>query len=130
MQTVLIVEDQPDCAVPLARMLEGSGYRALVAEDGRVAIGFMQALVPNLVLLDILLPSMDGFEFLSAIRPSPQYARTPVVAYTALRDPETRQRLNQLGVCDVLHKGAAQYQDVLQSVRRTIGQPGEEKDPN
>ena len=122
MKTVLIVEDHADCAEPLAKMLGHSGYRALVAEDGHAALGFMQTLVPHLVVLDVMLPQMNGLEFLAAIRPLPAFAQLPVVAFTALGDHETHRKLTALGVRKVLRKGEADFDQVLRSVRLELGE--------
>lgn len=122
MKTVLIVEDHADCAEPLAKMLGHSGYRALVAEDGHEAIGFIKTFLPHLVLLDVMLPEMNGLEFLAAIRPLPAFAQLPVVAFTALSDHDTHRELLALGVRKVLRKGEADFDQVLQSVRLELGE--------
>ena len=128
MKTVLIVEDHHDCAEPLARMLGHCGYRALVAEGGRQAIGFMNTIVPDLVLLDVMLPGMNGVEFLQAVRIHRLFAELPVVAYTAMSDVETHRRLIELGVRRVLQKGTDSFGDVLESVKLAIGEPRDEGD--
>ena len=122
MKTVLIVEDHADCAEPLAKMLGHSGYRALVAENGHEAIGFIKTFLPHLVVLDVMLPQMNGLEFLAAIRPLPAFAQLPVVAFTAHSDHETHKKLTALGVRKVLRKGEADFDQVLRSVKLELGE--------
>jgi CheY-like chemotaxis protein len=130
MKTVLIVDDHQDCAEPLARMLGHCGYRALIAEGGRQAIGFMNTIVPDMVLLDVMLPGMNGVEFLEAVNCYPRFAKLPVVAYTVMSDVETHRRLIELGVRRVLQKGTDSFGDVLESVKLAIGEPRDEGDEN
>jgi len=83
MKTILVVDDAPNI-VELVRMyLEGAGYATLVATDGRSAVELHRKHRPDLVILDVMLPGMDGFEVCRAIR---READTPVVMLTARTD--------------------------------------------
>jgi CheY-like chemotaxis protein len=92
---VLVVEDDAGVRAVLRRALEGEGWSVSEAEHGRAALARMAQRVPNLVLLDLMMPEMNGFEFLEALRERAAWRGVPVVVITAkdLTDEE-RRRLN------------------------------------
>ncbi len=79
MKRVLVVDDQPDCSEPMARLLRLCGFSTAIAADGRAALGLLDKFGPNLVLLDLAMPGMDGFEFLRVVRGMPQWTDLPVM---------------------------------------------------
>jgi len=81
---VLIVEDHDDSRDMLRQMVESFGAAVLTARDGREAMSLVSKAVPDLVLLDLLMPGMDGFEFMEYLRERKHPARIPVIAVTAL----------------------------------------------
>jgi two-component system, cell cycle response regulator DivK len=81
--TVLIAEDAPDILDILARLLQRSGYRVIETSNGREALASLQAERPDVVLLDLSMPVVDGWDALSAIRALPDGEQLPVVAVTA-----------------------------------------------
>src|ERR687886_2128274 len=83
MATVLIVDDRPANREYLATLLGYGGHRLLQAADGAEALATARAEHPALVIADILMPTMDGYEFVRQLRADPAVARTPVVFYTA-----------------------------------------------
>jgi signal transduction histidine kinase/CheY-like chemotaxis protein len=118
---VLVVDDDPAMREMLRRSLEKAGLAVLEADDGRAALAEIARQRPALVLLDLMMPVMDGFEFLRELRATPQGRAIPVVVLTA-RDltPEDRQRL-QGQVAHVLGKGAYSRDALLQEVRELVG---------
>jgi DNA-binding response OmpR family regulator len=83
MKTILVVDDAPNIVELVRIYLEGAGYATLVATDGRSAVELHRKHRPDLVILDVMLPGMDGFEVCRAIR---READTPVVMLTARTD--------------------------------------------
>jgi two-component system, cell cycle response regulator DivK len=81
--TVLIAEDAPDIRDILARLLQRSGYRVIETSNGREALASLQAERPDVVLLDLSMPVIDGWDALSAIRAFPGGKQLPIVAVTA-----------------------------------------------
>jgi two-component system, cell cycle response regulator DivK len=81
--TVLIAEDAADIRSILARLLQQSGYRVIETKNGQEALTSLQGEWPDVVLLDLSMPVVDGWETLSAIRALPGGAQLPVVAITA-----------------------------------------------
>src|SRR3954467_6184036 len=82
--TILIAEDHPDSREALRALLEAFGYRILVAVDGREALQIALAEQPDLVLMDIMMPEMDGFEATRTLRRDARTANMPIIAVTAM----------------------------------------------
>jgi two-component system, cell cycle response regulator DivK len=88
LKTVLVVEDYADSRLMLGRLLELSGYRVLEAADGREAVRVAELECPDLVLMDLQMPVLDGFTATSLIRRIESTCCIPVVAVSALCSPE------------------------------------------
>jgi len=101
---VLVVDDDPDMAVFLARLLEGEGMVADTVFGGDAAVVYVMATPPDLVLLDVLMPGVDGFEICERLKADPASAMIPIVLVTALEDPESRVRGIRAGADDFLSK--------------------------
>ena len=101
MTTILVADDDASIRQTLALFLEGKGYRVLVAEDGEEAVALARAEEPDLILLDIRMPRLDG---LAALRALKEEVRAPVIMITALDDMESTIRSLQLGAYEFLTK--------------------------
>jgi PAS domain S-box-containing protein len=118
--TILIVDDLPANRRVLATQLGGEGYRLLEAADGREGLAVAQAEHPDLVITDVLMPVMDGFEFVRRLRIEPATRTTPVVFCTAhYGEREARELALSSGVAYVLTKPMAAA-DVLTVVGRAL----------
>ena len=80
---ILIVEDEPGVAVAIQYLMEQQGYRVLVAERGEDALDLIYKYKPNLILLDIMLPGISGWEVCEIIRLNPDYRNIKIVFLTA-----------------------------------------------
>jgi CheY-like chemotaxis protein len=89
---VLLVEDNPDAAESMTLLLEGLGHQIRVVPDGPTALSTAQADVPDLMLVDIGLPGMDGFEVVRRAKRDPALRGTTVVALTGYGSLEDRRR--------------------------------------
>ena len=85
-KTILIVDDVPANLAVMSRHLEDHGYRAVVAQSGAEALERAELVRPNLVLLDVLMPGIDGFETCRRLKASPTTRDIPVIFMTALTD--------------------------------------------
>jgi adenylate cyclase len=118
---VLVVEDNVTDREMMRRLLVGEGWEVTVAVNGREALDCLERDHPDLVLLDLMMPEMDGFEFLAEFRKDSKFASTPVIVVTAADlSPADRHRLNG-GVEYILEKAAFSRQDFLRQIRSLIG---------
>ncbi len=104
MSTVLIVDDDPTAREALVAILEGEGYELHLAKDGIRALQMLNQLQPDLILLDVMMPGMTGFEVCQQIRATPALAEVPIILLTALDDPGSRLRGIESGADDFLSK--------------------------
>jgi CheY-like chemotaxis protein len=122
----LVVEDDPATRDLLRRTLEKDGWRVAEACDGRAALDAIAKDRPDLILLDLMMPEMDGFEFLTELRQHPEWRTIQVVVVTAKDlSEEDRLRLNGsmlLGGCvkQVLQKGKFNRDELLRDVRNLV----------
>jgi DNA-binding response OmpR family regulator len=82
-QTILVVDDNRDNVEILSTFLESRGYRVSSAEDGKSALAKLEEVNPDLVLLDVMMPGMDGWQVCRTIKRHPEYGSTRVVMVTA-----------------------------------------------
>ena len=102
-KTVLCVDDEPSNLQVLKQILQGD-YRLLFARDGRRAIELAQIERPDLILLDVMMPDMDGYEVCRTLKADKRLARMPVIFVTALSDVEDEARGLELGAVDYICK--------------------------
>ena len=103
-RSILIVEDEKEIRDLLVHYLRKEGFQPLVAQDGEEGLSKARAEKPDLILLDILLPKMDGLELLRKIRADREIARTPVAMLTAKGDETDRIVGLELGADDYIPK--------------------------
>jgi PAS domain S-box-containing protein len=102
--TILVVDDVAANRDTLRELLEPEGYRLLEAADGPAALQLAAATPPDLVLLDVMMPGMDGFEVCRRLRAHPQLAEVPVIMVTALDDRASRLAGLEAGADDFITK--------------------------
>jgi PleD family two-component response regulator len=105
MANILIVDDHFDTCDTLRRLFQRYGWCAACTTDARSAPDQLHQLQPDVVLLDVMMPEVDGFGVLAAIRADPRIADTPVVMYSALSDEKTKTRARAAGANDYVTKG-------------------------
>jgi signal transduction histidine kinase/DNA-binding response OmpR family regulator len=117
---VLVVDDDATLRQLLRRMLEPEGYTIVEAENGLAALERLRSVLPSVVLLDLMMPEMDGFEFVAEFRRHDAWRGIPIVVITA-RDlsREDRERLNGY-VQRILQKGAHGREELLAHVRDLV----------
>ncbi len=127
---VLIVEDNPANMKLVADLLRGDGHDVLQAEDGNAAVRLAREERPDLILMDIQLPGMDGLTATRAIKRDPATAHIPVIALTAFVMKEDDRLARDAGCIDVITK-PIQYRKLLQIVRsyaRSEERPASERE--
>jgi len=118
--TVLVVEDDPASRAISSRMLERAGWQVETAVNGKEALERVAEKVPELILLDLMMPGMDGFEFASRLRSNPKWRAIPIVVLTA-KDitAEDQRRLNGC-VERILQKGGSSQEALLAQVAQLV----------
>jgi len=119
-QTVLVVEDEPQTRELLRRALEKEGWRVLEAANGKLGLEQLDGTIPGLILLDLMMPEMDGFAFMEALQQRKKEEQPPVFVITA-KDltAEDHRRLNG-GVERIIQKGAISQEQLLEMVRSAV----------
>jgi len=102
--TVLIVDDEPRALTLLRNVIEPEGYRVVSAQDGATTLTLATAERPDVILLDVMMPGMDGYETCRRLRATPVLATVPILLLTALDDRDSRLRGLDAGADDFLTK--------------------------
>ena len=105
MANVLIVDDDVQGSAALARLLEGEGHHAECVPNAGGAITHLRNHDPDLVLLDLSMPKVDGLDLLDALVAEPRFAHLKFAIYSGRNDSDTVKAAKQLGVCEYLVKG-------------------------
>ena len=116
MAAILVVDDEIDGTDAVVQVLRAAGHMVRVARDGEEAIGAVSESKPDLIVLDMMMPRMDGLSFLGVLRSYLGWQLVPVVLQTAYPENVRTVEAERLGVRDVLMKG----QIPLAEVRRRI----------
>ncbi len=117
---VLIVEDDASTREMMRRLLQREGWQVSEAENGRVALEQVAKHTPDLVLLDLMMPELDGFEFASLLRQQETWREIPIVVVTA-KDIADEDHLRLYGLVErVLQKEASTYEDLLSEVSELV----------
>ncbi len=108
---VLVADDQPHNIGLVEKILQSGRCQVLTASNGREALEMFYQHEPDLVLLDVLMPEMDGYEVCQKIKQDEQYQLTPIIMITALQEPEAKIRGLEAGADDFLNKpfGVAEF---------------------
>lgn len=118
--TILIVDDQPIGLLSLQGFLDTPEYELLLASDGYEALALAQRHSPDLILLDVMMPGIDGFEVCRRLRADPALAEVPVVMITALDDAQSRLTAIEAGADDFISKpfNSAELQARVRTIAR------------
>lgn len=122
---VLVVEDDEPTRTMLVRTLDERGWDTLEASDGATALEIVEDVRPGVVLLDLMMPQMDGFEFLAEFRKSERNREIPVVVLTAKELSEEDRRRLQGGVQSVLRKTGTSTEELLEELRSLVADAAE-----
>lgn len=117
MSTVLVVDDEPVAREALARLLRREGFETLAAPDGRAALELLQAQSPDLILLDVRMPELDGLALLEILHAHPQWKVLPVIMMTGVSDTNCIRRSEQLGAKAYLVKATFSVGEMLSAVK-------------
>ncbi len=107
---LLIVDDNPKNLQVLAALFSEEKYRVVVAQNGLQAIKSVEAIIPDLILLDVVMPEMDGFETCRQLKASPSMKDIPIIFLTAKTETEDIVKGFELGAIDYIAKPFNQFE--------------------
>jgi CheY-like chemotaxis protein len=114
--SILLVEDDLMSCEVLAKLLRRSGHSVVCASNGLEALDALGALHPDVIVLDLMMPVMNGVEFLKIVRRVAKWAVLPVIVLSALNDGPEVCAVEELGVARRFVKGTSYYDDLLRSL--------------
>jgi CheY-like chemotaxis protein len=118
MSTILVVDDTALAREAVSKLLEYEGFKVLRAEHGRDAWAMMYDNTPDLILLDLMMPEMDGVTLLRMIRRSDRWEHLPVVVLTGASDDQKLiQRARELKIQDLVPKASFGFDDLLRRLK-------------
>jgi signal transduction histidine kinase/CheY-like chemotaxis protein/HAMP domain-containing protein len=126
-KTVLLVEDSEPAIIQMKDFMEESGYRILVAQDGAEALAIIETTIPDAMIMDLMMPGVDGFEVLKTIRNVDKTAHIPVLILTAKHlTNEDLKFLKRNNVHQLIQKGDVNREDLLNAVVSMVSNHVEE----
>jgi CheY-like chemotaxis protein len=128
-QRVLLVEDNEDNRTIYSTVLRHLGFHVIEAVDGVEAVALARSERPDLILMDISIPRMDGWEATRVLREDPSTRDIPIIALTAHALADDRKRATEVGFTSYLAK-PVEPNAVVAEVRRWIGRKGETRTPS
>ena len=124
MASILIIDDDPDAADLVGRVMRRAGHQVSVAPNGREAIAHLSGVLPDLVILDMRMPEMDGVSFLEVLRSYLRWQHVPVILVTAYPEGPDIEHAAELGAADVFRKGDLGFDELLTAVDQKLAARG------
>jgi DNA-binding response OmpR family regulator len=119
-KTVLLVEDEAFLSSLLALKLEQQGFNVEKAMDGEEAFELLKTIRPDLILLDLILPKRNGFEFLELLRNDPNFSKTPVIITSNLGQDTDIERGKNFGVIEYIVKNRLSIDELIDKVSAEV----------
>lgn len=120
MPKILLAEDDKLISNSLCEALRQNGYDPTPAYDGEEAVAKAKEIQPDLMLLDIMMPKLDGISVLWELKANPDTAKVPVVVLTNIGDVETISKIVEAGAVDYLLKSDQSVDDIIQKVKDVL----------
>ena len=120
---ILLVEDDTGLASAYQTRLDAEGFDVKLCSDGTAVMATAHEYKPDLILLDLMMPKVSGFDVLDILRNTPETADTKVIILSALSRPADRARAKELGADDYLVKSQAIIAEVVRRIRYHLGMP-------
>ena len=122
-KVILVVDDEPNILLSLEYLMQQAGYEVRSAQDGESALAEIEREIPDLVLLDVMMPKRDGYEVCQTIRSRPEWKDVKVIMLTAKGREVEREKGISLGADDYVTKPFA-TQELVEKVRQTLSEDG------
>ncbi len=122
MKTILFIEDESALQKAFEDILTGAGYELKSALDGEAGLRLAESEKPDLILLDITLPKLNGFEVLEKLKKNPETKEIPVIILTNLEKMEDVDKASELGAMTYLVKAQYKLEEIIEKVKSAIGE--------
>lgn len=119
-QSILLVEDDEALIEAYSSRLIAEGYEVSSVTDGEEALSEIIKMKPNLVILDVMMPKIDGFEVLDILRNTAETVNTKIIMLTALSRPEDIEKAQQYGVDDYFIKSQVTLNEVIDRIKKHL----------
>jgi DNA-binding response OmpR family regulator len=120
MPKIIIAEDDKLISASLVQAFKDAGFDVVPAYDGEAAVTAAKTDKPDIVLLDIMMPKLDGIGVLWELKADPELAKLPVVMLTNMSDPETISKIMEAGCTDYLLKSDQSIDQVVQKIKEVM----------
>jgi len=122
MKKILFIEDESALQKTFGDILKNKGYGVLKALDGESGLRSAKGERPDLILLDLILPKMDGFEVLKELKENEETKNIPVIILTNLEETEDIQKALELGATTYLVKSSYTLEEVVNKIEKALGE--------
>jgi CheY-like chemotaxis protein len=119
-KTVLIIEDNKEIGVNTTEILELAGYKAVVSENGRTGVTTATTLLPDLILCDIMMPEVNGYEVMKQLKANPSTSKIPFIYLTASAEQKEVQLAMDMGADGYIRK-PFEVNELLDTIQRFLG---------
>lgn len=120
MKTILFIEDESALQKSLGEMLKKSNFRFISAFDGETGLDLARKRNPDLILLDLILPKLDGFKVLEALKKDKKTNKIPIIILTNLENPFDVQRALELGATTYLIKANYELDEIVKKIKEIV----------
>lgn len=120
MKKILFVEDEPSLQAAVTSILTEKGYQVVSAQDGKTGLELARQELPDLILLDLILPKMGGFEVLTELKKADATKKIPVIILTNLERSEDVEKAVELGATTYLVKTNYKLEEIVEKVRQVL----------
>ncbi len=124
---ILVVDDDASTRTLLELILSSGGHEITLLNDGREALAYLKTNTPELIVIDVNMPVLDGIEVCSRIKKLPRFKRIPVIVLTSMNDAETRTRATTAHASEIVYKPLT-GKNFLQTVQNFLNAPPAEND--
>ena len=121
MKKILIIEDESAIQKTISDVLAQEGYETASATDGEAGLQMATTEKPDLILLDLVLPKMHGFEVLKALKENPETQDIPIIVLTNLESTSDIEKALELGATTYLVKASYTLEEIVQKIKKALG---------
>jgi len=118
---ILVVDDEPDIIMMAEMRLEAAGYEVIKAVDGQEGLDMAKAEAPDLIILDVMMPKMDGYKVCGLLKADTRYNKIPIIMFTAKAQDEDREMSKEVGANAYINK-PLKADEMLTTIKELLGE--------